>query len=600
MIRKFHFDIPKNNKALEEFSKGKPFLQIERENLWDEGFEAKPIDGYEEPENFPNCCLYHESVFENVTKWFDTFPDCCETHRKIKSRYKFNRDNFSHVPKKVLRQLSYTEYFIGSRIDADNWYKDMTDYITYNLHSFGTPNIGGNWYFDYLEYYIKEAKQLPVDKRKRLLEYLDNQNNPPSKQKTDLNILYSTFQKWLKTFPDLIFFKNLKTQLTNKLPLKIMLYEPEHNTYLGLTRYKLKTQGELVEMLIESTKKLLNEVNTPGLVEKGQISDSSKHQIDLINESHRVKQNQLLKDYSKKEIKYVKIIKRWLQNEKDYFVQVAPLLKSLSYSPNIMFEIERREVFDKEYLKVFIRSKDEINEVCSLISSLQSVKRANITENEETDITVYPSKTYSVEEAQIEVQLALEAYFSKGALDPIFSNSVISAISDKAYFEIMDRIIIYGQNLEKYRSLYSKFDEEGFREFFLPHLNSISESHSATGETFNKAGKTDILIQDGEGKNVFIAECKLWKGESELSKAVDQLLNRYVTWRDEKTALIIFNKDMKGFSELLTKAVEQLKSHSLFDTYLGNRRDTSFSFTFKHPDDDKRKLKLELIIFNCT
>jgi hypothetical protein len=45
---------------------------------------------------------------------------------------------------------------------------------------------------------------------------------------------------------------------------------------------------------------------------------------------------------------------------------------------------------------------------------------------------------------------------------------------------------------------------------------------------------------------LFIAECKLWKGEFTISDAVDQLLERYVTWHDEKVAIIVFNKDMKN------------------------------------------------------
>ncbi len=32
----------------------------------------------------------------------------------------------------------------------------------------------------------------------------------------------------------------------------------------------------------------------------------------------------------------------------------------------------------------------------------------------------------------------------------------------------------------------------------------------ATGETFNKSGKTDILVRDGD-RNVFVAECKWWE-----------------------------------------------------------------------------------------
>ncbi|MBC7894618.1 MAG: hypothetical protein H7066_04345, partial [Cytophagaceae bacterium] len=69
------------------------------------------------------------------------------------------------------------------------------------------------------------------------------------------------------------------------------------------------------------------------------------------------------------------------------------------------------------------------------------------------------------------------------------------------------------------------------RDHFLVQLNGQYQG-GATGETFNYEGKTDILIRDGD-RNVFIAECKIWKGETELLKAVDQIL-AYLHWRDTK------------------------------------------------------------------
>ncbi|WP_026191781.1 hypothetical protein [Methylosinus sp. LW4] len=64
---------------------------------------------------------------------------------------------------------------------------------------------------------------------------------------------------------------------------------------------------------------------------------------------------------------------------------------------------------------------------------------------------------------------------------------------------------------------------------------------NATGETFNATGKTDILIRS-EGQNIFIAECKFWHGEKGFVDTVSQLLS-YVTWRDTKTAVVIFNRN---------------------------------------------------------
>lgn len=61
-----------------------------------------------------------------------------------------------------------------------------------------------------------------------------------------------------------------------------------------------------------------------------------------------------------------------------------------------------------------------------------------------------------------------------------------------------------------------------------------------------------------KGEPVLIAECKLWKGEKLLLDAIDQLLNTYVNWRDEKIALIIFNRDVQKFSLSLIPPPKQL------------------------------------------
>jgi len=85
-----------------------------------------------------------------------------------------------------------------------------------------------------------------------------------------------------------------------------------------------------------------------------------------------------------------------------------------------------------------------------------------------------------------------------------------------------------------------------------------STKEKQTGETFNGEGKSDIIIRQG-GANVFIAECKIWEGVTAFTAAIDQL-QRYVTWRDTKTALIIFNRN-KGFSDVIQKAQEAVRAH---------------------------------------
>lgn len=272
--------------------------------------------------------------------------------------------------------------------------------------------------------------------------------------------------------------------------------------------------------------------------------------------------------------------------------------KAITIMPE--FQTEIRETYGKEYVKVFLKDKTRLQETCIVLRDLPSVRSVNITENKETDLTVYPNKVYSGEEVEKEVKSTLKIIFETKAADPVILADALSDISQNAYQKILNLIYYFGKNLEKYKSLHSKFDEEGFREFFLPYLNSMSPSHSATGETFNKIGKTDILIQNQKGENVFIAECKVWGGEGQIHPALDQLFERYVTWRDEKLAFIIFNKTVQGFSGIIDKAIESIKKHPLFKTYNGKTNDSSASFIFKHPEDADKEVKLELIMFNCA
>jgi len=264
------------------------------------------------------------------------------------------------------------------------------------------------------------------------------------------------------------------------------------------------------------------------------------------------------------------------------------------------YVIEHREIFNKPYLKVELKDNSNLEKVQNLLKSLQSIQNVNITPNKRIDITVYPSKFYTLKETEQEIKIQLDSYFNSQPLDPIFDKDKIPNISEKAYREIIKEINIFGHNLEKYKSLHSKFDEEGFRDFFLPHLNSISKSYSATGETFNKIGKTDLLIQNGNGENVFIAECKIWHGEQELLKAIDQLLERYVGWRDERTALIIFNKSNQNFTQLIANAKIGLMKHACYHATIGETYPTSISYIFRNSEDIEKKILLELIIFNCA
>ncbi|WP_228024162.1 hypothetical protein [Synechocystis salina] len=127
--------------------------------------------------------------------------------------------------------------------------------------------------------------------------------------------------------------------------------------------------------------------------------------------------------------------------------------------------------------------------------------------------------------------------------------------------------------IERSPSSFSTLDEEAIRTHFLLQLNGHYEGN-ASGETFNASGKTDILIRV-ENRNIFIAECKFWCGAKAFNNAVNQLLG-YLSWRDTKCALLIFNrtKDSSGVKQKMHDAMEgrsEYRKTVLYDPHKDSR-----------------------------
>ena len=118
---------------------------------------------------------------------------------------------------------------------------------------------------------------------------------------------------------------------------------------------------------------------------------------------------------------------------------------------------------------------------------------------------------------------------------------------------------------------------------------------SATGETFNKFGKTDILLRH-EGNNVFIAECKFWKGKRSFFKTVDQLL-RYLTWRDSKSAIVLFVKN-KDFSSVIYTVKDSISEHSNYLSFDDSVNESWLYYSFHLPGDRNRVIKVAIMLFH--
>ena len=138
--------------------------------------------------------------------------------------------------------------------------------------------------------------------------------------------------------------------------------------------------------------------------------------------------------------------------------------------------------------------------------------------------------------------------------------SVEYSISDDDYNNIKSIINLSCISMEKTARTFCKLQEEELRDVILASLNTHYLG-TATGETFNKRGKTDIHIPF-ENKSAYIGECKIWTGKGAFSKAITQLFS-YMRWRDTKTSLIFFNKKNKDFPNILKTIDEVLSNEQL-------------------------------------
>jgi hypothetical protein len=157
--------------------------------------------------------------------------------------------------------------------------------------------------------------------------------------------------------------------------------------------------------------------------------------------------------------------------------------------------------------------------------------------------------------------------------------------------QVIHRVVV---GIERSPQTFAGMNEEELRNVIVIILNSHYEGE-ATGETFNVRGKTDILIRH-EDKNVFIAECKFWRGPKELLEAIDQVL-RYVGWRDTKTAVIVFNRG-QDHTAIIQKIKETVPQHPCFKRALAHRGESDLRFQFHQPEDKNRVVLLAVLAFD--
>lgn len=283
-------------------------------------------------DNCEGCKNAYKTILQQTEAYYKTFPLCCDLHKNLIKESWFDKRDFKDLPKMVADKVLFTHHHIINKLDTDNWKEELTNYIEYGITSFGQiPNGYGEpiALSKYLGYIVELQEGFKLegenrkykDRQQYIINFIKNYSKPPKEVKTDLNLLLSTYDKWYRMFPfEIPLFKGLKNHFSKALPL--LSERPKVNPYLGTAKVKLLTQDRLFEYLMSITSQILATIDTTQLLQEEYITDATKYQFDIKKKAHKLNQEVLLKEFSKGEKRYIKTIKKWLENEKNFLKDI--------------------------------------------------------------------------------------------------------------------------------------------------------------------------------------------------------------------------------------------------------------------------------------
>lgn len=162
------------------------------------------------------------------------------------------------------------------------------------------------------------------------------------------------------------------------------------------------------------------------------------------------------------------------------------------------------------------------------------------------------------------------------------------------YKRILECIHSVGKMFERLPRTYAQKDEESLRDHILVSLEGVV-CGSVTGESFNKRGKTDILVR-GNGANVFIGECKFWRGKGVFLETITQLFG-YLSWRDTKAGIILFVPN-REFSSVIEKVRDHVIEHPNYLRELPETDETWRNYEFRMNEDNSRVVQVAIMLYH--
>lgn len=319
-------------RLLQEYNENR-IAQISSKDFQVRERKTRPLPGFEFPEKFPWCCITHRKILDNALDHFLKFPNCCGDHRKLKTANWFKKSEYAYIPIKSILVFIYTCHCIESNIDKPDWLQRITDYIEYTNNSFGQfpegygAPLGIGQYIDNIKNFIHSSKNLPIKKRKELLNWFEEKENVIScKELIDLPLLIKKYKEWLQIFPfELSMFATLKSYFTGRIP--ILKNPVTTNMYTGMAGSKILSYEELMDFLLVTTKAILKQINLLALYKDNNLPNPDKTRLEIAVANREISLLKYDTKLNQDTLVYRKVITDWLNEEKEFLNEVIPVLK---------------------------------------------------------------------------------------------------------------------------------------------------------------------------------------------------------------------------------------------------------------------------------
>ena len=163
------------------------------------------------------------------------------------------------------------------------------------------------------------------------------------------------------------------------------------------------------------------------------------------------------------------------------------------------YSTDIREVFEKQYIKVFLADTSDLEKVQKRLELIHSIRKVNIS-NDTRDLTVYAKQPFSAKEVEEHVQQVMEVFYSESENDTTVINELreireslpVSSKVRKCYNDALNKMIAaqYNRNcLDDIRLALELYLKE-----VLNNQNPLEKQNTALKDYLKRRGMSSELI----------------------------------------------------------------------------------------------------------